>query len=88
MDLDSTLEKWFEAKEKLGILETKIEKYKAEIAKTMNAKDIDKLVGTKYTVTRRRNTKSYISKESMPINLWKEYATKTSYDSFTLTLKK
>lgn len=87
-DLDTILEKWFEAKEKVGKLESRIEKYKAEIGKLMNAKDVDKISGQKYSVVRRRNTKTYVSKESLPPEIWKEYATKTSYDSFTLSLKK
>lgn len=87
-DLDTILEKWFEAKKKVAILESRIERYKAEVAKAMNAKDVDKISGKKYSVIRRRNTKTYVSKESLPADIWREYATKTSYDSFTLSLKK
>ena len=82
MDIGKTLYKWYEAKKKLEILEEKIKHYKLDITKEMNRRDTDKLSGNGYTVSRRRNTRTYITKESMPVNLWKEYSTRCNYDAY------
>lgn len=87
MDIGKTLHKWHEAKQKLAILEEKIKKYKLEITREMNQKDTDKISGGGYTVTRRRNTRTYITKESVPTSLWKEYSTRCNYDAYYLVRK-
>lgn len=84
MDIENTLRKWDEARKKIEILEEKLKKYKTEIAKEMNRKDVDRLSAGGYTVTRRRNTRSYLSKDSVPADIWKEYSTRSSYDAFFL----
>lgn len=84
MSLETTLQKWQSAKEKLELLENKIKKYKAEIGKEMDRKNVDKLSAGGITVTRRKNTRTYLSKENVPDGIWKEYATRCSFDSFFL----
>lgn len=85
MDLEITLKKWHDAKNKLDLLEEKIKKYKAIINKEMNRQNVDKLSSKEFTVTRRRNTRTYITKDSVPNEIWKEYSTKCSYDAYFLT---
>jgi len=80
----ATLQKWHKTKKTLEILEAKIAKYKAQIAKEMNEKNTDKISSGEFTVSRRRNTRSYVTKDSLPADLWKEYATKCHYDAFFL----
>ena len=41
--MDEILEKWYDTKEKISLLEKKLEKYKSAIASEMNKKDVDKL---------------------------------------------
>jgi hypothetical protein len=84
MSLEKTLEKWYSAKEKLAILEEKINKYKLEITREMNRKNVDKISAGGFTVSRRRNTRTYLSKESVPADIWKEYSTRCSFDAFFL----
>ena len=86
--MSEILEKWAEAKEKLEKLEERIAKYKALISKEMNQKNVDKLSYGNYTVSRRRNTRTYLTKESVPENIWKQYSTKCSFDAFFLTRNK
>lgn len=83
-EIGPTLHKWYQAKKKLKMLEDKIEKYKLEIMKEMNKKGVDKLSGDGYDITRRRNARTYVSKDSLPANLWNEYSTRTHYDSYYL----
>lgn len=87
MDIEEILKKWDSSKEKLVILEKKIEKYKGIISKEMNKKNTDRLSTGNYNVQRRRNTRSFLSKENVPADIWKEYSTKSSYDSFYLSKK-
>ncbi len=85
--MEQTLKKWYEAKEKLQSLEKKIEKYKLILTKEMNKKNVDKISEGDFTVSRRRNTRTYVTKDSMPADLWKEYSTRCSYDAFFLVKK-
>lgn len=86
-ELLKILEKWHETKEKLNILEERLSKYKAQVAKEMNKRSVDKLSAGNFTVSRKRSTRTYLSKESVPESIWKEYATKCSFDVFTLVRK-
>lgn len=85
MDIENTLRKWDEARKKIEILEEKLKKYKGIIAKEMNKREVDRLSASGYTVTRRRNTKTFLSKDNVPAEIWKEYSTRSSYDAFFLT---
>ena len=84
MSIENTLKKWDEARKKLEILEDKIKKYKNIVAQEMNKKEVERISAGGYTVTRRRNTRTYLSKENVPANIWKEYSTRTSFDAFFL----
>jgi hypothetical protein len=86
-NLQNTLNKWNEAKKNLEIIEEKIKKYKNIVAKEMNTRETDKLSIGNYTVTRRRNTRAYITKENIPDDIWQKYSTKCSYDAFFLVKK-
>lgn len=85
MNIGETLRKWYDSKKKMEILEEKIKKYKNVISKEMNKKELDKLSEDGFTVQRRRNTRSYLSKENVPSSIWKEYSTRLSYDAYFIT---
>lgn len=86
-EIQTILSKWHEVKLKLDTLEDKIKKYKSLIAKEMNFRNVEKISSGSFSVTRRRTTRSTLSKESVPENIWKEYATKCSFDVFNLIKK-
>jgi hypothetical protein len=86
-DIGTILQKWHEAKKKAAILDQKIKKYKLQIAKEMNRREMDKLSGNGYSISRRRNTRTYVTKESVPSSIWNQYSTRCSYDSFHLVKK-
>lgn len=83
--MENTLQKWDQARKKMEILEEKIKKYKNIVSKEMNKREVDKLSAGGYTVTRRRNTRTYLTKDNVPSNIWKEYSTRCSYDAFFLS---
>lgn len=85
--ISDLLRKWYEDKKRLQDLEKRIDKYKEKIAREMNRKETDKLTGRDFSVTRRKNTRSYVTKDTLPAELWKQYATKCSYESYFLVKK-
>lgn len=82
--MEEILEKWYDSKKKLEEYEEKIKKYKCEIIKQMNKLGKDKISTNNFTVSRRRNIKRYLSKESVPVDLWNKYSIQCNYDSFFL----
>ena len=84
MDIATTLEKWYEAKEKMSILEKKIQKYKDDIAKEMKKQGVKTISENGYIVQKRNMTKTYLSKDSVPTEIWKKYSTQSNYDCFVL----
>ena len=87
-DLETILSKWNDDKKKLETLEHRINKYKLKITKEMNSKDIDKISTSNYTVTRRRNTRTYVTRENLPEDIWKKYSTRCSFDALFLSKNK
>lgn len=83
-DIAFTLEKWYSSKQKMRVLEERIERYRQAIAKELNSKGVSTLSGGDYTVTRRRNVKTTLSKDSVPKEIWDKYSKKSSYDAFFL----
>jgi hypothetical protein len=88
MNFGEILSEWYDTKKKLEELEEKITKYKSIISKEMNSKDINHITESGFTVSRRRISKSYLTKESVPSDIWNRYATRCSYDAFFLTREK
>lgn len=82
---DNILEKWFDAKQKIQILEERIERYKKIIGKRMDNQHVNKIKDGSYSVERRNISRKYISKENMPSDLWQRYAKQTSSDAYYIT---
>ena len=87
-DIENILSKWNDAKNKLEDLEDSIKQYKLLISKEMNRRDTDKITCGKFSVTRRRNTRTYITKENLPEDIWNKYSSRCSYDALFLSEKK
>lgn len=85
MNFGEILSEWYETKKKQEILEEKILKFKSMITKEMNIRNIDKISENNFIVSRRRISKSYVTKENIPKDLWDKYSIKCSYDAFFLT---
>lgn len=85
MKIDELLEKWYEAKNKKTKLEDRIEKYKKAVNKLMNKEKTTKLVGRDYSVSKRNNSRVYMSKDSVPASIWNQYASRCTYEAYYLT---
>lgn len=84
----STLKKWYDIKKKQEIIDEKIKKYKAIITAEMNKKEIEKISRGEFSVSRRRQTRTSLSKESVSKNIWDQYSTKSHFDVLTLVKMK
>lgn len=84
-DLDTVLRKWSKDKARLAELETRIEKYKKIVGKVLDKRETDTLEGTDYTLKRRQQTRTSISKVDVPPDVWSRYAKKVSYQAFFLS---
>lgn len=79
------LKKWYRAKKKIEKLEKKISEYKIEIMNEMNRKGVEKISFEDYTVIRRRLSRSTVSKDVLPADLWKKYASACHFDTYHIT---
>ena len=87
-EIDNTLQKWHETKKKIELLEEKLQRYKAIVTKELNKIGSDKLSSGDFSVTRRRTTRTSLSKDNVPEHIWKEYSTRSSFDVLVLSKKK
>lgn len=84
-DLDTVLEQWDIAKEKIKKLEGKIEKYKKSVNKVMTRRDTTKLTTKNFSIEKRKGIRTYLTKASVPANIWNQYSTRCTYDCYYLT---
>lgn len=87
-NIDDVLEKWEECKKQASYYEKESEKYKQAVQTYMNKKDKNTIAGEYYTVSRRNNTREQLSKNNIPIELWKKYCNRFSYMSYHLKKNK
>lgn len=82
MNLDDLLEKYENAKELIKKYENRIEKYKKAINKELTKQGTSSLIGEDYKVVRRNNTRQYVSRESLPPDIFEKYAVRSTYFSY------
>jgi hypothetical protein len=80
ISIPHTLRKWYETKQELDRLEKLLQKYKSIIVKELNTQGKDRVSSSEYVVSRRRQTKTYLSKDSVPLDVWNKYSVRTYYD--------
>ena len=78
-DIEKDIEKYISIKEELSLLEKRAEKYKERIEKFMNQNNLNKIDNDKSFVTRTLTSRSTLSKQNVPKDIFEKYSTKTSY---------
>lgn len=86
-ELDILLEKWSNAKSKAKELEDKCEKYKKLVEKIMDKNNKSVISSSNYTVTKREMTKTSLSKQNVPKDIWEKYSNRVCYPAFYLQKK-
>ena len=85
IDINDLLDNWYKAKQEISILENKCDKYKKVCEKLMDKLEKNSLTSTYYSLKKIDITKSTISKNNVPVDIWDTYSKKTKYSSFYLT---
>lgn len=86
-DIQALLAKWSKDKVRLAKLEERIEKYKTLAGKIMDERDKDILSSDEHLLKRRTQTRSTISKNDVPNDVWNRYSRKVSFQSYYLVTK-
>lgn len=84
-ELNKLLAKWNEAKKDLAHQEEKVERYKKKVEELM--KDQLVLSSEDFIVTKRSITRETVSQQSMPAELWRKYANRSTFNAFYLKHK-
>jgi hypothetical protein len=87
-DIDTLLEKWHDTKEQISILEKKLEKYKKYAERIMDNEDKDEINNSNYSLTRRNMSRTTLSKDDIPKDIWNKYARNINYPMYILRKKK
>lgn len=87
-DMTTIMTKWSEDKKKIAEIEERIEKYKKIAGKYMDKERITSYSDSMYTLRRTTMSRSSITKNDVPENIWKQYSKSCSFPAFYLTLNK
>ena len=80
--IDDVIEQWEDSKKKVSYYEKQCDKYRDAIERHMNKKEVATLKSSKYTVTRRSDSREILPKQSIPVDIWSKYAKKITYYSY------
>jgi predicted nucleic acid-binding Zn-ribbon protein len=83
--IDELLEKYDSTRAQIKELEEKMERYKGKIDDLMASKNTDRIMGSRYAIKRSMNTRTYLSKDDMPRELWTKYSTSCTFPVYRLT---
>ena len=83
-DIEEILDNWYKAKQEISLLEKKCERYKKCSEKIMNNFDKNNLITTKYNLKKINISRSTISKNDLPIDIWNKYSKSSSFTSYYL----
>ena len=87
-DIDTLLEKYNDTKEQISILEKKLEKYKKYAERIMDDEDKDEISNFNFSLTRRNMSRTTLSKNDIPKDIWNKYARNINYPMYILRKKK
>ena len=82
------LQEWHEMKQTIAKLTKKCDKYKKNAEKVMREKNLNILAEDGFVVERKIQQSTRMIKKNVPVDIWKEHATITRYDTFYLKKKK
>ena len=84
--MDEHIQKWFELRQQISMLEKKLDIHKEIIKKHMIKNDINSLPNSSNTleINRTRSSSTRITKEFVPKQIWEEYARVNTYDVYNI----
>uniref|UniRef100_A0A6C0DZX6 Uncharacterized protein n=1 Tax=viral metagenome TaxID=1070528 RepID=A0A6C0DZX6_9ZZZZ len=84
-NVDNLLEKWYEAKQQINDLESKINNYKRIAENIMEHKNVESLMNDKFLLQKKDINKTTISKKDLPIEIWNKYSKENFYSAFYIS---
>jgi hypothetical protein len=87
-EIDKLLSEWYELKDKISRATKREDYIKQKVKRVMQAKERNTLPGLNYTVKLSKGSNEYISKKTIPKDLWDKYKKVTRFDRMTISKKK
>jgi len=87
-DIDTLLDKWYNIKQEIALLEKKCDKYKKYAERIMNDKEVNLLSNSVYSLTKREMNRAVLLKEDIPRDIWNKYSKSISYPMYVIKKKK
>lgn len=84
ISLESVLQLWHAAKLEKSRAEGECEKYRRLVASYMANKKTDRIKSDGFEVAKRTTTKETLSRANCPAEIWRDFCTRSTYDTFTL----
>ena len=76
------IDQWANLKTEIKRLNAQCEKYRKQANRLMNQQNTNTLRGTNYNVVKRVTHTARIKKADMPRDIWDQYSTVNTYDTF------
>ncbi len=77
--LDKVLDTWNWAKGEQAAMANKIEECRTQVEDFLAKNGVTDLVTTRYKVSKRMQSREYVSKKDLPANIWAKYAKKSKF---------
>ena len=87
-DISELLKKWAETKKEIATLEKKCDKYKKYVDAILENNDSESVSSNEYILKRKIISKSTLSKNDVPKDIWNKYSKNCSYPAYFLTSAK
>lgn len=86
--VNDILKDWSEKRDKMKVLDEEIKDIKKRVEKLLDKNGSDTIKGKDHIVSRTHQTKEYLSKKDVPLEIWDKYKKKTNYDVLSLRAKR
>ena len=87
-EINLLLDRWFQLKDEISNMETKLEKCKIIVENFMNKNNTNAITNGKVTVSRKDITRTSVSKKDLPEEVFIKYAKDISYTAFHISKNK
>lgn len=84
-DVDELLSKWYDLKETINKLETKMKEYKLVAEQLMSKNNTTELKNKEYVLEKKELTRRTVNKEQLPVEIWNKYSKEQVYNSFYIS---
>ena len=84
-NVDKILQSWYDAKQQISELESKIDDYKKIASNIMDNKNIDCLKNDQFVLQKKDMNRTSISKSCLPVDIWNTYSKESLFSAFYIS---